>query len=296
MIPSIASPQAIAHTPASASNRATPTPPSAPAVAPPVSDTAELSSGIVPIDQPNEGSGAYRLLQAGHFKGVAELRQRIHFADRIASEQSQAQASQAADSLPGLTDAVNDTFSGLFETDTLTEEQAAAVGELQQAFNEALGGLAGDGSSQTSLSVEDIEAALRAAADTLLQGLTDLNSPLVVEETVDPDAPADDSDTGAAPGVEAPADTDTPAEPTLDLTDFIQSLSELLNSQIDALIGDADSLSILPELSGPIGQGAAYEKHLATYLALLSPSGETDGVQPPPDPPTDPDTTVDLLA
>ena len=127
MIPSIAHPPAIAHTPVSSSNRATPAPSSAPAVAPPVPDTVELSSGVVPVDQSSNEPGAYRLLQAGHFKGVAELRQRIHFADRIASEQTQAQASQAADSLPGLTDAVNDTFSGLFDTGTLTDEQAAGA-------------------------------------------------------------------------------------------------------------------------------------------------------------------------
>lgn len=275
--------------------------PSTPASSTPrVQDTVDISTNPVAVDSSDKEPGALRLLKAGHFKGVAELRQRIHFADQIAQEDAQAGASQLTGSLSDLTAVVDEQLTELGETVPLNEEQAAVVDTLKEQFNETVSQLTGD----TSLSIDDIGALLRSAADTLLQGLTDLNAAAPAEEPADPDVSVTDSQTpqeSTDPTATDPTATDpATTELTLDLTDFINSLGELLNTEIDSLVSSANSVSVLPELSEPIGRGAAYDKHLATYLALQSSNESTatapDDTQTTTAAPTAPDPALDVIA
>ncbi|HUW82228.1 MAG TPA: hypothetical protein VMZ31_05445 [Phycisphaerae bacterium] len=175
------------------------------------------------VENPTErAKGVLRLLQEGHFRGVADVRLRINFHDELMALQNDAVKSVAPDNLQSISDVINAQVDALIESGSLTEEQQAAVDELRQTFSDTVQQLTDEFLNADGLQSDALAAGLQDAFDAFLESLTSLllpeeppappvnNQPDVeppVDETADedPDVPSD--------GSPQPAPTEGSSEP-----------------------------------------------------------------------------------
>jgi hypothetical protein len=94
-----------------------------------------------PTNETSEVPGVLRLLQAGHFKGVADVRLRINFhAELAAIERTQAY-SVVQQTAPDILGPVNESLQALVESGQLPAESTDAAREdLEQAVNATIQG------------------------------------------------------------------------------------------------------------------------------------------------------------
>jgi len=202
--------------------------------------------------------GVVRLLQEGHFKGVADVRLRINFADELAAIEHDGLAGIVEEAVPGLLDAVNAQVDGLVASGELSEEQAATVAEAQVAFNAAVQQLAQDLVAGGGTNTGALTAGIQSAFDTLAEALEPLLGAL--------NAPEEEASAEVLPAVEE-VPTEEPAQTSILLT-FMEDLSGAFSAALEEMQGALDNADILPPLSGPSGNGVAYAKFLAVYNEL----------------------------
>jgi len=229
---------------------------------------------LPPPPPPPRVRGVIRLLQEGHFQGVADVRLRINFADELAALQSQSNArvtDGGPDPIVAAADAVIADFLSQNELDQGTIEQIQTARDafaeaVRQAFDTA------EGVSPQSL----VDALAVAINDFIgsIEGVipTDTTQVLLDAASVGGGGTASDpvqSDGGTpAPTVEA-------ALPPLG------QLVGLLRDALDAILPELqkqfDSAQILPPLSPPNGNGRAYDKFVAILNGLTpQDSGSVD--------------------
>ncbi len=218
--------------------------------------------------------GVIRNLQEGHFKGVSDVRLRINFHDELAAiERAQLQAI-AEEKIGAVVESVGATVTSLLESGELTEEQYDAVEEFQEVFVQAVNQskeefIAVDGPSKDTL-VGKLESDFEALVEPLSVAL----STTATEEPEEAPAPEDDvvQETGLVNPAGEEQDSVLEPAPTLEPEPNFQTFLENLRSAfITALNEVANGLnltSVLPELSEPNGNGAAYHKFLALYNEL----------------------------
>jgi hypothetical protein len=214
-----------------------------------------------------EEKGVIRLLQEGHFKGVADLRLRINFHDELTGiEAAQAQA-VAEEKVGGVVESVGGIVDSFLADNELTEEQVAAVQEAKESFVQAV-----TGTEDPAGAVEDAFAALVAALQALVP-------PPPEEEAPPPEEPGEEP-----PGEEPPGEPEPPTEPQVDWQAFIDNLQSAYSEAMEDLTSSLSAVTALPPLSEPSGNGVAYEKFLAIYNDLwgIEPAGEMDETEPPP--------------
>ncbi len=177
-----------------------------------------------PVDESSadQAKGVLRLLQEGHFRGVADVRLRINFHEELMALQDEAVRSVAPDKLQSITDAVNAQVDALIESGSLTEEQQAAVAELRQSFSDTVQQLTDEFLGAEGSQSDALAAGLQDAFDAFLESLTSLLLPEEppappVGEQPEPPPPNDDT-AGEDPDVPpegSPESTPTegPSEP-----------------------------------------------------------------------------------
>jgi hypothetical protein len=201
----------------------------------------------------DDGPGVLELLQQGHFKGVADVRLRINFADEIAAlEQEQLQALTATE-----TGSVAESIAGLVDSfvaeNDLTDDQATGIAEAHTAFTEAL-----------TTAGQDPATELTDAFAQFIERLQQLMPP------PEPPEPAD-------PGTDPPQEPQPSPWQTL-----IDDLQAAFSTGLDALTTTLSQLEVLPPLSEPSGNGVAYDKFLAIYNQMQAqPTGQTLDEQEP---------------
>ncbi len=222
---------------------------------------------------PSEGTeevrrGVLRLLIAGHFKGVANVRLRINFHDELAAAGYVEMGSAASSGMSPLLETVRAFVEELAESGLLTEEELADVMALAEEFATAAESgvtqFLGAAQQDTGAVVSDVQSAM----DAFLAALTERLG-LNVEE---------------APGEEPPAEEpipDEPVEPTDEVVDVlaelrarVEALAESLAAGLSGLDGAINAGNILPPLTPPDNNGAAFAKFLAIYEALQSAPAE----------------------
>ena len=213
---------------------------------------------ITPVEQdehkgPNEpkksAHGVLRLLEAGHFNGVADARLRIIFQDQLADEAELSAKEELRTRSRDLVDIVNDAAGNTLTTvkgDDLHEEP---VEHLQLQFSESINSAVSDAISSESLDLDSIDSAFTAAFEELTLGLEELLG-------------SSDEEVVPSENVNLLSETDSTLKQALeDLSDiFAQALSDLL--------GAVETNSLLPDPAPAPGNGAAYEKFLAQYDQL----------------------------
>ncbi len=214
--------------------------------------------------QDSEGNGAkvkgvVRLLQEGHFKGVADVRLRINFFDELTAI-AHGDLSEALNaSSPDLLSAVDEALDGLLNSGELTSEQETGVTEARDAFaaqvQQLMDDFNADGGADTSTLTGGIQEAFDAFAETLsalLGGTSASEETTAVEEEVVLDTEGEAS------------------EPSV-LEAFVEELRATFEAAFATLTDQLSAANPLPELSPPSGNGVAYEKFLAMYNALMNP-------------------------
>jgi len=218
---------------------------------------------VAPAGEGDGANGVIRLLQEGHFRGVADVRLRINFAEElqgIAASNVSGALKEGLTALQGELNAAIDTFA---EGGTLSEEEIDTLRAAQEAFNAQVSSLL-EGDALT----EEVFGELRTAFEDFLKGLI---PPEESEETPTV-LPVEGTDEAV------PAEAISEAEPTTPLegseeaaADPFSGLRDTLAGLFDQALGSLqESLNAfeLPPLSEPQGNGRAYEKFLATYNEL----------------------------
>lgn len=208
--------------------------------------------------------GALRLLEEGHFKGVAELRHRIRFHEELQARADEEAAQALREGAEDLTSAVNEGYDAIVaalapsepvETPDLVEdgltkpfvEEAASTSDVQGVFDQ----FASEVDAITSGDDVNLATAttdLQAAFDGLVASLYELDSS---DETI----------------VTLDARTEEEATPSL-LDDAIASLTSLYETALADLLASTEEASALPDPTPAPGNGAAFAKFLAIYDSL----------------------------
>ena len=231
--------------------------------------------------------GVLRLLEEGHFKGVAELRLNIRFHEELQNRQQTRTANVLEDSFSEIEKVVDEgleTLTAGFADNEATAEGLKKAGEdfitaLQQTREQFLkGGAASPEDLSDTLAQQFAE--FEAAVNSLLepQETTPEASPAesmkeeplqtaqTQETTTDPAAAANVGETQVSP------ETETVAGETRTVADPLAGLRQAFLDELEQMSQNLDSVT-LPELSEPSGHGRAYDKFLAIYQQLHNPQG-----------------------
>lgn len=231
--------------------------------------------------------GVLRLLQEGHFHGVADVRLRINFHDELQQAASQNAATAFASSAQGLLDELADKTRILGEEHGLTTQEdelaASFAHEVEQLLENAKAG-------QTPLSttLEDINArfstflaslqsAFEEASTSAASEEPEAMAPGAAEMPVAAEALNGDTEPSeqmtsstvaeeAEEGAEEPLESGNPG-----LASFNGALNELeawFSESLTSLSDAATAAQELPPLSEPRGNGKAYSKFLEIYQEL----------------------------
>lgn len=250
----------------------------APNVAP---ETSETSSAASPAADESL-RGVIRLLQEGHFRGVADVRLRINFAEELQGIQAASTGALLGEGVPVLQEELNAAIDAFAEDSDLSEEAAAELRSAQTGFTTEVGALLEEGGLTT-----DAFAALRTAFQDFLEALVPPQAP--DEDSILPIAPVEDTgDVTAEQGDSILAvtqtETATPEGETATVNDVFAglraTLSGIFEEALASLQESVDALE-LPPLSEPNGNGRAYEKFLAAYNDLFGVGGESPSSAPP---------------
>lgn len=248
----------------------------------PVFSTGHLAKPI-PLDKPADAKkidsddgrsasekadnvpGVIRLLEAGHFKGVADVRLRINFHDQLeqrAEDKAANTLRTGADELVKTTASKTDEVRTSFATDEASRE---AVQASLGAFSESVDTTIATALKADDLDLDAIMSDLRAAFDDLVAGLRDLFGP------AKPDTFGADTLVSVVPWAGDPPGPGAFEAALTELTDaFDQALSSLIES--------VESSLYLPDPSPAPGNGSAYDKFFAIYHNVGSGDSQLDTV------------------
>jgi len=220
--------------------------------------------------------GVLRLLQAGHFKGVADVRLRINFFDEIQALEAQNLKTTAAGSFETFNQTAQEQADALKESGLLSDDQLAAVDAFLQNLQTSQNTFMDD----PDASVQSLVQQLQGELDNLL-ALLNPPEPVPVptaeqqeipQEPTEPqpgEMPADSAE--PADPVEAPVFVEAPQAPEPNpLQQLVESFRQTMQQAIDNLQSELNGTSALPPISEPSGGGRAFDKFMDTYESMLN--------------------------
>ncbi len=249
--------------------------------------------------------GVIRLLEAGHFKGVADVRLRINFFDELSERVAEHAAPVIKEHRDELVQTITGQVDDLVSPLSLNEEDQTAVAELVAQFNarveEAVTSAYPD---NTDALVASLGSAFDALASQLHELLTVVDTPDATSDapklTIADGQPAPTQltpvldermllESGALTGAQDAAITavseyiqpeDTviaePLTPTTyqtndssaSLDDALAALRQAFEGALTSLTTAINEVSLLPDPTAPNGNGGAYAKFLSAYDEL----------------------------
>lgn len=214
----------------------------------------------------NQTKGVIRLLQEGHFKGVAEVRLTINFFDELTAIETGQLKAAAGGQINGIIDALagpEDLLQALGQPDS---EQAEVLAALHDAFAQAVNDANDEFMASGTPSTDGLVESLNNAFTAFVEGLWSLFEP----EPTDPPPPPEEGEPPEPP-------TTTSSQEALET--YIADLQTAFDAAVAQFQDAFAGVQVIPEFSPPNGNGVAYEKFLAIY-------NEMRGIDPaPPDPP-----------
>lgn len=234
-----------------------------------------------------EGSkGVIRLLQAGHFNGVADVRLRINFHDQLQQEATQNAARAFEAAVPGMLEDFIEKASLLGEQYGLSSQGKELADSFAQEIELLLEEAKAD-ETPLATTLANMESRFSTFLESLEGAFVGLSSPFVEESNPDEEEIAELLEDGETPN----EDEQTPQQAAATLnedemdkadgglaqpdgqTAFKAALQELqtwFSQNLASLQSDATAAHELPPLSEPRGNGAAYSKFLEIYRNLNS--------------------------
>jgi len=267
-----------------------------------IETTVEVETSVADPTEDQEGMpGVLRLLQEGHFKGVADVRLRITFAEEIAAMEREQTEPIVADGVTGLVDTVAAGMEPFTVENGLDEQTVTGIGEASAALTASLEKIADDYQSGNITTAADLIARIQTGFDgfissvqsildaasasvpetpaeavTLQAGDPSLSMAMASTEIID-GASVEEVPVEEVPAEESPAQDGPAGE--ISSFDFQTALADLIasvTSKLQELATALHSIQVLPPLSEPTGNGKAYAKFLAIYNGMkAAPEAET---------------------
>ena len=222
-----------------------------------------------------EGRGVLRLLESGHFKGVAAVRLQINFFDEL-SARGQIRAMQAveggAQSLIGsvLRDA-NEWIGAL----SSEPDQAQSLKDLLTEFGDGIRTAAASATVGGKLDLAGLTDAFNTEFEKLVTGVTNLLAPPAapVDDTTPPDqiSSGDSTPTGdnlAPPASLEPTNVPSDAQEPSSLDAALSALRDSFAAALDEFVNAIDTAGALPTIQPSKGNGVAFQKFLDQLQAL----------------------------
>jgi hypothetical protein len=241
-------------------------------------DDVELLEETEHDGQEEKAAGVIRLLESGHFKGVADVRLRINFHDELsarATERSLSAVNEAAEDFVDDIQAEIESITALQEAESEAgAENAVSVFEVQVRD-----------SIQTSLSggefdLDGLEDSFRSAfeqlASTLLSGSEEGEDPaseLIRDAELDSSATATPESAPSEETGEVSQDDPTLVEAASgaeESEDPLAAFSAYFEEALSDLLSAFGESTVSSVLSPTNGNGTAYQKFLLAYDALPS--------------------------
>ncbi|MBT8145936.1 MAG: hypothetical protein KJN90_03735, partial [Gammaproteobacteria bacterium] len=216
-----------------------------------------------------QAKGVLRLLQEGHFKGVADVRLRINFADQLAALESAAEQGSMREAVDTFDAVISES---LLARETMPEMVPEALANFQSELSEL--GSAAEGAAGLSEAVEAAYAGLTSALTELLAPDVGSELPLSAEFIAEISQQAAESESliEATNTLAGEADIALTAGEEFDASALMAALEAAYASFIEAL----SSTQVSHEFTPPQGNGLAFDKFLDIYKSLSSPKPPAD--------------------
>ncbi len=241
-----------------------------PAPAPPADAVAP--TGTTATDD-EKVPGVIRLLEAGHFKGVTDVRLRINFFEELSARANGAAQATLPESSGQLAETVEVGVDELLESLAADESAREEVTALVAEFGEQLHAAVNGGETPAPIDRDALSEAVQGVFAELVEGLTTLLGPPPVDPDitpVDPDTPPVDPD---------PAESAADAEegsPEVAFDDALAVLVETFTAALNDLLETIETAGRLRDPGPAPGHGAAFDKFLAIYNDLRSITPQLD--------------------
>jgi hypothetical protein len=238
--------------------------------------------------QQNRSQGAIRLVQEGHFKGVAALRLSINFFDQLSALEQETIQVTAQEGVAELNLAMQEQVAGLNNSGLIEEEALPQLAELADTFiSKIQNSIAGEKSDQQQLTATleqhygDFRAALKnlllppeptalPEADTALATETDETSTEANQGAENSQASTFPLETELLAGQTAnfPLHPVEESENQTQLAASLDALDSTFRSQLSS-IEDRMQGAALPSVpEAPDNNGAAFQKFLTIYREM----------------------------
>ncbi len=254
----------------------------------PPRQTEKSTTSAETSPQKNQAQGAVRLLQEGHFKGVAALRLRINFFDQLSSLEHESIQATAQEGVAELALALKEKIADLNSNGLIGEEILPQFAELADTFiTEIQNSVAGEKFDQQLLTptLEQVHGNFHAALQNLL--LPPKQPTLQAAEAVQVAATEEvppEAEQGAekSPSVTSTLETELPAGQTAasalniveesgdqgQLAASLDALDSTFRSQLSSIEERLQGAPLLSVPEQPDNNGAAYQKFLAIYREM----------------------------
>ena len=224
-------------------------------------------------DRQEDMPGVLRLLQEGHFKGVAALRLSINFHEEIMLIQNGEVKAAVERDISIVVTAVRGKIDDFSTNESLTEEQRAAIADFTNLFETDVNTAKDKFANGESRTFDDLTEELREAFNKLVEAIRALFEPLTeqtqpeAEQTVE--LTLENSDTVEEPIGEENQQPAESTEPQADIwsfvDEFISSMSQIFDDAMTQFSEGINNTNFLPPLTEPSGNGKAYDKFMAIY-------------------------------
>jgi hypothetical protein len=238
--------------------------------------------------QKNRAQGAIKLLQEGHFKGVAALRLSINFFDQLSDLEQKTNQVAAQEGIAELSLALQEQIGGLSTSGLIEEETLPRLADLTETFlSEIQSSAAGEEWDQQQLTtslehhydnyrtalqdlllppeptlLQEAEAGQTAASEEIAPGADQgaANSPTTISQL--------ETELVAAQTTASPLQTVVESESQVQLATRLEELDSSFRSQLSSITERLQGASLPPVPEQPDNQGAAFQKFLTIYREM----------------------------
>jgi hypothetical protein len=241
--------------------------------------------------------GVLRLLEAGHFKGVADVRLRINFFDELSAAAGERAQAATGEESAKLLDAVTTGVDGLLSAMDVDQETRAQAGSAVAEFEAGVAEVVEEFTSQSSNNLESMASGIHSAFDALISTLVDMLSepdevpaPVPPSDSDDPTGTAPETPPEAAPeaaGTEVAAIDATPL-PT-DVGKIADAVADVEEAPEAPLTPPSEEEPVAPNepTAGPTldeliaSLVESFEESLASFVATITEAGSRGEPSPP---------------
>jgi len=248
---------------------------------------ASVSEEVASTSGAGEAKGVVRLLEAGHFKGVAAVRLSINFHAELSARRSSAAAAEIESAAANLVEGVAEVLASPPEVPGDGDESTTATTSetFSNAVAEVVSGFRG-GELDASAALAAFQMTFENLANSLNVTPVAADEPEAEEEgtaevmpgameAVDPDSE------GVVVAEEvvavAPSESDPISTSTASMGSMMDEVGQLFGEFMDDVQSALDAMSSVREFAQPSGNGVAFERFLSMYREMTAPVDAASG-------------------